>query len=116
MHFQFEDIVIDNYTNPRKQTFYFYLLNLQTKTKTKKTLLMLFYFYHHLQLQVSHISIGKQKVIFSHFIFLSEFSSSLTANISCWATKALSIPDFTRHVKSQNDKVISHLIYKTDID
>lgn len=38
--------------------------------------------------------------------FWSLFFPSLTANISLWAALALSIPDFTRYAKSQEDQII----------
>ncbi|XP_075510062.1 purine-uracil permease NCS1-like [Primulina tabacum] len=41
--------------------------------------------------------------------FWALFFPSLTANISCWATLALNIPDFSRFAKSQKDQATGQL-------
>lgn len=41
--------------------------------------------------------------------FRSAFFPSLTANISFWATVALNIPDFTRHVKTQREQILGQI-------
>lgn len=42
--------------------------------------------------------------------FLAFFVSALTAMVGGWATLSLSIPDFTRYVRSQRDHAIGHAI------
>jgi len=42
--------------------------------------------------------------------FWGFFFPALTANVGFWATLALNIPDFTRHVRSQRDQVLGQSI------
>ena len=42
--------------------------------------------------------------------FWSFFFPALTANVGFWATLALNIPDFTRHVKTQRDQILGQAL------